>query len=106
MKMLNSLAGVLAASLLIVLGLANGPVPACGCAGQSAQPATSKKSATPQKKSNRKELSEDQGGARSFALPGDESSSKPPAKTQAKGSKASPKKPVKTAPNHSAKQQP
>jgi len=108
MKMMNNLIGILAGSLLMTFGLANDPALASGVAGQdqSAQPAASKKSSTTEKKSNRRELSEDQGGARGFALPGDQSTSKPPAKTQAKSTKASSKKTTKTAPDHAPKQQP
>lgn len=100
--------GVLAGSLVMTFGLANAPSLANRLAGQdeSAQPATSKKSTSTQKKSNRRELSEDEGGARGFALPGDQSNSKPPAKSQAKSTKAGTKKATKTTSDHSQKPKP
>ena len=102
MRMTDSFVGILTGLLVMGFGLANGPARGYARQGQSAPAADSKKPASTQKKSNRRELSEDQGGARGFALPGDEGDSKP----KAKSTKAGSKKTGKTAPDHSPKRQP
>jgi hypothetical protein len=99
--------GVLAGALAMTIGLANSPVWATGLAeqDQNAQSTSKKKPSSTQKKSNARELSEEQGGARGFQLPGDGTESKAAPKTQAKKTKAGDKG-SKAAPDHSPKKQP
>ncbi len=109
MKMTHKL-GVFAIALLMIASVIIG-APSVARAGQSQaqtpQSSNSKKSPPPsQKKSNAKELSEDEGGARGFQLPGDGSQSKPNAKTPAKKTKAGEKASNKAASDRAPKQQP
>jgi hypothetical protein len=117
MTMKNRPAGVLAALVLMMAGLGSGPgrataFPAQGQSGAAQgqsdpSSAGSKKAAPAKTKSGNKELSEEQGGARGFQLPGDgsdqaASSAKKPAKKTTPAHKAA----KKTTPDQSPKQQP
>ncbi|HEV3279438.1 MAG TPA: hypothetical protein VG860_21805 [Terriglobia bacterium] len=113
MTMKNRPAGVLAALVLMMAGLGSGPgrataFPAQGQSGAAQgqsdpSSAGSKKAAPAKTKSSNKELSEEQGGARGFQLPGDGSDQ---AASAAKKPTPAHKAAKKTTPDQSPKQQP
>jgi hypothetical protein len=113
MTMKNRPAGVLAALVLMMAGLGSGPgrataFPAQGQSGAAQgqsdpSSAGSKKAAPAKTKSSNKELSEEQGGARGFQLPGDGSDQ---AASAAKKTTPAHKAAKKTTPDQSPKQQP
>jgi hypothetical protein len=102
MKIIHSRTAILALMLLAAMApggglcMANSPQ----SQSQNAQDAGSKKASSAQKKSNSRELSADEGGARGFELPGDGAKSKSTGKTHAKQAKAAEKPKSKTAPKN------
>lgn len=102
MRTTNRLAAMLAVLLAICgFGVARGLASAFAGQDQPAQSSSAKKPAT--KKSEKKELSDDQGGARGFQLPGETDEAKPPAKTGAKRSAKRQTEKSKTTPKSTKK---